>query len=531
MKSISRSAGLFSLAMACVVVVGSSNTANAQRRNGVVKDLLKDLIESQLRKDQRQRGPGRTNLGPARPPSALTAEQRQQLQRLKPLAGQYVNASAKLATGMNDELGRSPALRPLVVQALQLNASASALAKRLDGNVTPELLATSLRQMDQEHRQLAFRIGQITPPPPNCIQNLASLDRVRDQVTALYNLEPQINLQGVNDLSGALSVTLDALVEDVGVELRSNPGWRDLLVEGRRVQSQCRSFRFVCSEANSRDAVVREYQTFAKMWSPYADRLASFNNQYLARQIRRAHDLNRQVAQQLLIPIGIDRTRAQHLGELIEEELKTLYGYINLNVLAALPEGNQLPGAALDLKLQTRGFCECVTNNESPAQMNQRWQTLHKAWTKFTFQIDPVKNKRIRILTQEIDSSVLALRDVLRIVPTFDRRQVTRLAGTVDNLSEQMQLQVERWARRGGSPKNIKRSVREFHDLAHRFHDAALDREPANQLLADCDRVVTDWRRLRVKLATCTSPEAVALERLSDQVTVALVKLETLLAQ
>lgn len=529
-NSITRAAALL---LSCLIVLSGASQADAQNRRdgGLVKDLLKDLIDSQLRKDQRRRTGGRAGLGPARPPAAMTDEELRRLQRFKPLAASYVNASAKLATGMSDELRHSPSLRPLVAQAIQLNASASALATRLDRNLSAELLSTSLRQMDQEHRQLAFRIGQIQPPPPVCKRNLAELDRIRDQVTALYELSPQVDVRSIDELSGALSVTLDALVEDVSVELRSNSAWRQLLQEGQRIQSQCRSFRFVCSQANDRDGLVREYQAFTNLWSPYADRLESFNNQYLGRQIRRAHELNRQIAQQLLIPIGIDRTRARHLAELIEEELKSLYGYINLNVLATLPNGQALPAIAIDLKLQTHGFCECVTNNEGPAQMRTRWETLHKAWTAFTFQLEPIKNRRIRTLAQEIDGSVLALRDVLGIVPVFDRVQVARLAATVDNLSDQMQSYVERWVQRGSAVRNIRADVREFHELAHHFNDSAIDREPADHLLADCDRVVEVWHKLHPKLARCTTPEAVVLNRLSDEVTVALVQLETLLAQ
>ncbi|MFK7817457.1 MAG: hypothetical protein AB8G99_01955 [Planctomycetaceae bacterium] len=505
--------------------------ALAQRQRGVVKDLLKDLIESQLRKEERRRGANPANLGPGRQPANMSPEERRRLRQLKPLAAKYVNSSAALATGMSDELRSSPALRPLVARALQLNATASALARRLDGNISPEFLSTSLRQIDQEHRQLAFQVGQIRPAPQRCIRDLQELDRVRDQVTTLYELQPQVNFAGLNELSSALNVTLDALVEDVNVELRSNSQWRKLVQDGRRVQSQCRSFRYTCTDSNPRDVLVSGYQEYLTMWQPYADRLESFNNPYLARQVRRAHDLNRQISQQLLIPIGVDRTRARHLSELIESELKQLYGFINLNVLANVPDVQNLPAMAASLKNQTHGFCECVTNNESPAQMKARWNTMYASWTAFTFQLDAVKNRRIRTLMQEIDSSILALRDVLGIVPEFDRRQVTRLAASVDNLSDQMQTLVGRWGRRGSLPRGVKADLVAFHNLCHGFHDSALDREPANRLLADCDRVVTAWRMLNPRIAKCQTPEAVALNRLSEQVTVSLVQLETLLAQ
>lgn len=520
-----------SLAVCCLLTLAPP-PAQAQQR-GVVKDLLKDLIESQLRKGQRRRGPGRANLGPARPPvvAKMTAEQQRQLNRLKPLAAQYVNASAALATGMNEDLSQVPAIRPMVVRALQLNANASALAKRLDASVSQDYLSTTLQQLDQDHRQLAFQIGQIQPAPQRCVRAIRDLDRIRDQVAAIYELQPQVNVRNVAELSGALSVTLDALCDDVGVELRSNPQWRQLVTDGRRVQEQCRSFRFTCAEANRRDVLVDEYKQYLSVWSPYADRIEGFNNQYLARQIRRAHDLNRQISQELLLPIGIDRTRAQHLGELIEEELRSLYGYINLNVLAALPKAEEFPARAVALRAQTKGFCECVTNNEGPAQMRKRWKALFQDWNSFSYLIDPIKNKRIRTLTQEIDSSVLALRDVLGIVPKFDRREVRRLAGSIDTLSDQMQTLVARWGRRGSLPRGVKQDLTTFHNQCHTFHDSALGRPEAAQLLTACDGVVTSWRALHPRIARCDSPEAVALERITDQITVNLVQLETLLAQ
>ena len=518
------------LVLAAILTALVAETAAAQQR-GIVKDLLKDLIESQLRRDQRRRPSNPSNLGPVRPPSTMTAEQRRQLQQLKPLAANYVNVSAKLATGMSNELRNSPALRPLVSRALQLNATASTLARRLDDNITPEYLSTSLRQIDQEQRQLAFHIGQIRPVPQGCIRDLQELDRVRDQVAALYELQPQINLNALNELSAALSVTLDALVEDVDVELRSNSQWRKLVQDGRRVQSQCRSFRYTCTETDQLAGMVNGYNDYLALWQPYADRLESFNNPYLARQIRRAHDLNRQISQQLRIPIGIDRTRARHLAELIEEELKQLYGYINLNVLSSLPNGGEIPVAAAAVKVQTKGFCECVLNNEGPAQMQARWNSLYSAWSAFTFKLDGVKNKRIRTLAREIDGSVLALRDVLGIVPVFDRQQVTRLAGSIDNLSDQMLTLVDRWGRRGSLPRGVQADLRRFNNLCHHFHDSALDQEPADHLLTDCDRVVEAWRKLRPRIDKCDTAEALALGRLSQQVTVNLVQLETLLAR
>ena len=432
---------------------------------------------------------------------------------------------------MSNELRNSPALRPIVARALQLNASASTLARELDGNISQELLTANLRQIDQEHRQLAFQVGQIRPVPQGCVRDIQALDQVRDQIAAIYELQPQINVQGLNELTSALSVTLDALVEDVGVELRSNSQWRRLVQDGNRVQSQCRSFRYTCMEQNQRDTLVTGFQDYLGLWQPYADRLESFNNPYLARQIRRAHDLNRQISQQLLLPVGLDRTRARHLAELIETELKQLFSYIHLNVLATLPNSADVPPAATAVKAQAQSFCECVINNEGPAQLNARWQSLYSAWTTFRFRIDGVKNKRIRTLAQEIDGSVLALRDVLGIVPTFDRRQVTRLAAAIDNLSDQMQTQVGRWGRRGSLPRDLRQDLTRFHEQCHRFHDSALDRSPAAELLADCDRVVTSWRKLSPRIAQCESPEAVSLGRLSQQMTVNLVQLETLLAQ
>ena len=430
---------------------------------------------------------------------------------------------------MNDDQRTAPGLRTLMPRALQLNATASAFAKGLDSNPGQDYLVSGLQQLDQQHRQLGFQINQIQPVPPNCRRCLTELDGLRDRVDRLYGVEPQINLQGIDELSGALSVTLNALVEDVGIELRSNPNWRTLVQDGRNLQTQCRAFRFTCAQADGRDALVNEFKGYTKLWNPYADRLESFNNPYLARQLRRAHDLNRQISQQLLIPVGTDRTRARHLAELIDEEFRSLCGFINLNVLATLPNAQVLPGLTTELKIQTKGFCECITNNESPVQMRRRWQELYVTWNKFSYELDPIRNKRIRTIAEEIDGSMLALRDVLGIVPTFDRAQIARYASTADSLSVQMSNLVDRWARRDATGRPAQAELRKFHDSCHDLHDAVLDRATPQALLASCDQLVTRWRQLHPQINRCNGPEAIALDRLADQMTLSLVQLETLL--
>ena len=81
--------------LAAIVIACAVTPASAQREQ--VKELLRDLIESQLRRDQRRR-PNRTNLTPGAPAvgNRLNAEERRKLTQLKPLAIQYVNASARL---------------------------------------------------------------------------------------------------------------------------------------------------------------------------------------------------------------------------------------------------------------------------------------------------------------------------------------------------------------------------------------------------------------------------------------------------
>lgn len=514
--------------LAAVLIACMATPASAQREQ--VKELLRDLIESQLRRDQRRR-PSRTNLAPGTtaPGGRMTAEQRRKLTQLRPLANQYVNASARLFNGMNDDLRAAPGLRTLMPRALQLNASASAFAQGLDQNPTEDYLLSSLRQLDQQHRQLGFQINQIQPLPPNCRRCLTELDGLRDRVDRLYGVEPQINLQGIDELSGALTVTLDALIEDVSVELRSNSGWRTLVQDGRNLQTQCRSFRFTCGQADGRDALVNEFRGYMKLWNPYADRLESFNNPYLARQIRRAHDLNRQISQQLLIPVGTDKTRARHLAELIDDEFKSLCGFINLNVLATVPNAQALPALTTELKVQTKGFCECITNNESPAQMRRRWQELYATWTKFSYELEPIRNKRIRTIAQEIDASMLALRDVLGIVPTFDRAQIARYSSTADSLAIQMGSLVDRWARREATGRAVQADLRNFRNVCRDFRSSVLDRTAPQALLASCDQLVTQWRRLHPQINRCNGPEAIALDRLADQMTLSLVQLETLL--
>ncbi len=533
------------IALAIVCGVCFASPASAQRDQ--IKDLLRDLIESQLRKDKRNRnsrgqgrtnlGPGRTNLGPGRiapgtgrpPAKRMAGEDLKRLNRLRPLAAQYVDASARLVGGMNDDLGQAPVLRTLIPRALQLNATAAALTKRLDGNVTADYVTTQLQQLDQQHRQLGFQINQIQPVPGNCRTCLAELDGLRDRVGGIYGVQPQLNLAGIAELSGALNVTLDALVEDVGVELRSNKQWRTLVQDGRRLQSQCRSFRFSCAEAGGRDTLVDEFNTYLTLWRPYSDRLESFNNPYLARGIRRSHDLNRQISEQLMIPVTMDRTRARHLAELIDTEFKSLCGFIDLNVLNLLPNPQALPPMAKQLRVQTQGFRECVPNNESLGQMRRRWRELHETWTRFSYELTPIRNQRIRTIAGQLDGSVLALRDVLGIVPKFDLARIRRVASNVDSLSSQLSAQADRWARRGDAGRVVQTDLRKFHTECQDFHNTTLGRIEGPALLKRCDSVVASWHRVVPKIMKCESPEAVAMNRLSEQLTLNLVQLETLL--
>ena len=120
----------------------------------------------------------------------MAGEDLKRLNRLRPLAAQYVDASARLVGGMNDDLGQAPVLRTLIPRALQLNATAAALTKRLDGNVTADYVTTQLQQLDQQHRQLGFQINQIQPVPGNCRTCLAELDGLRDRVGGIYGVQP-----------------------------------------------------------------------------------------------------------------------------------------------------------------------------------------------------------------------------------------------------------------------------------------------------------------------------------------------------
>ena len=514
----------FVVTLLCLLAMPKLPTAHAQDGK-LIGGLLRELLESQVRRrDEKRRQlviPGQKIIVPREVPANIRTA--------RGYCDSFASESQRLVQVLRKQAINVGGVRPSIDELLRLQARAELMSKRFASPLENRVVIEDIRELDRDWRTAQYHLQQIRGLPSACNKSIERLNTLNKQCCALFDVGPQINRHEIERLAGALSAEIHHLERDVEYEMRGNV--RKVINRLRRAETAAKLLGEAVADGDRYDAVVAEFQDFATKWNDISHVLDETNNRHIDRSVEEVHGITRAIHEQLWLPVGIDYKHIEHIATATQQRVKLLNDSFSLSMLTALPDAPSVIRSAQALNQQLEGICTCVTDKEPEDQLVQHWVDLDSAWREFSHHTEPIDSAELRRLRTEIAANVDAMRHGLGVQLAFDRAAVVRYAAELEAIALQAQRRVAMWQQRPNArvDAGLIRASKQLIADCRQLHEGCAGTVSREQLTRDVNKLAKSWAKTRPQLMRCRTVDQRALQRISDEGTARLIRLQAVL--
>ncbi len=400
----------------------------------VLDGMVRSLIESRVP------NPPRTAAADRRVPVAATDAQIREVRAN--LAGLAQELSQLVGT-LYQDVNRTPGLRSLMGEALQVNATATLLSRQSAAQENLTWIAEEYRALDQAYRLLAFRLRELRNLSPTATRYLQRADEYQARLGQTLRVNPQLDRDQVMQQAAALATDVLRLVEEIDYEVADARTRYDLLLEGRRVYQQSRRISMDASQASSLEDVRGSYDQFQQIWEPLAARLRPLQLRLVDRQLQRVEASERSLQELLMLPVEVNRAELLYLTQILQRDLDQLMDGVTLRHLTALTQGrDRIIGDTNDFYAACGDFAECVRSGETPETMAQLYDYLDSNWQRVANILKNAEPTEARQVYRQLDRSVNEIREILAVPKSVDRERIVQLGAELENLAARLEFDI-----------------------------------------------------------------------------------------
>jgi|GEM_PF-1501386 len=429
----------------------------------------------------------------------------------------------------------SPAIRPLLGDAVRIKSAAAILLANATRITSPSVLTESFQAVDLHWRVLAHRLRHVQNLSRACRASIVKVDTVEQQLCGLLGIEPQLDRNSLITKLIALRTNLANLIHDVAVDVRDTKLRSRILIDGRRVMSEIDESITTIGRRSKNAEVIKEYQEAFKLWSALTIELRRVGSVSVARNLLQIDKLNAEIHELLWLELPLDRAALAHYAKTIRHEYDCLCGDLSLSMLLTLPDPPKTTAAMGAFVALVDDFGKSIAQNASADDLRWDYRLLDVEWHQIEAQVVKLGVDGIAKHAATICGTVDALRDTLQIPPEFDREMAAQLAASVDQWAARYDMQVRSLVFRPGmyphqEAAKIAAASDTFHDAAHQLHECIIRGESVDDLRSDCMTLADAWQKLAIASGRLIDGDRRTLAQATEQLVPQIAKLQILLA-
>lgn len=509
------------LALAYLTTLVASETAWAQ--GSFLQQMLRDLLESQQQR-QSQRIEESVVVVPRGNDPARLGEVRQQLQAFSA----EVNG---LSSQLRREIRRDSSVAPYLVRTIRLKSRADLLARKYEKPQTRQVVITDLRELDREWRDLSYSLGQTVGLSSNCRNSLTKLDQICTACTRGYDITPRSNRREVARLVDMVEAELHHLERDIQFEVRDRNRARRLLMQVQQAEGLLRLVSEAALDGDPEPIVVDSFQRFLEVWRPLARQLNQVGDRHIDRTLTETRQLNRQLRTVLRIERRVDRQRLTVLANSVRDGVVSTCEALPMSVLLTRPDAGAILASAQATHNQAMALCECTAKQSTEAELLQHWRQIDTSWRNFQTVVQPLLPPPAVGPCRSVSGRLSEFGGYLGAQPTFDRQAVAHAAAELAAIAGEADRRLQLWRSRPGAQLDagLIRQSKKLINACGSLHQRCLEGAPRSELAATYRTLGSQWVQLRPKLLMCNTVDKRVIRRLSDDISVQLVRLDGLL--
>ena len=525
---------------AATLLVILCHSSQAYAQGDLAKDLLKELIESQLRRGNRRTPSVRPpNLTPpvnqprpgVRPPQPRTGAETAEIQQLRPIISSIARETDVLAQALTRDAPSSTGIRRLLPDAYQLQANATALDRSLRQIRDHNLALDQFRNLAANWETLKYDLSQRNELSRASKASIQRLNALEAQCLGILKIDEQFNGGEIVSRINAISAHLRDLHDDFRyLQLDRNERRRiDSLMHQHK--NEVSHFGRLAGNTNFQ-ICVNEYKQLYTNWCALRDSLSSQSDRHVTRLTQRIQNSHRDLHRMLRIELGFDKRVVTNYVHEIDEDLHKLFRSITLQDLLEIPNHAEMTQAAAIVSAELADLDKLAHAGGQTGRMADGWIRASEAWNVFAHYLEGSNNGRVTQAALQVAQGLEALRTTLGISIAVDPRSLARSAADLTQEIEHMQRVVARWHRRPGNHNRaIDQHLTSLQNDCKRFENTIRTRpDNVRYQQTQLDQVIRSWQVVRPDLAACNTSERDSLDEISTTITKGLIRLRTALA-
>ncbi|QDV31704.1 hypothetical protein Spb1_36490 [Planctopirus ephydatiae] len=497
-----------------------------EERDRLMNDLSAPMMEFDQYNNSRLRPPANSDL------SNPTTE----LERVRPLVRDAQDELSDLILDLGDESARRPALRSLLVDAMNLQARLTSIVQQAQRTNDHRYLTEDFRELDAQWRELSYRMSLATDLSKRTQQRAANLDGISQSIGKVLLIQPQVNSRALMEKFIQMSTDMRNLTDDVAYEVNDRRIRDELTLALNRVNQQVRTMSLAVQDQADRNIVVDQYKRFQELWYPEAAKLQAYTGSAMDRDLRRIAQTDSEIRQLLMMPQQLDKQQLVYLTNSLKKDIDEFFQRTPLLLLVHLPKSNTVLATADEFYGVCEYFVDIVnrSNTASMTDVVEAFRYIEAAERNFAATFRPIQSESAQSILRKIEQTIGTLRSTLMVQrDDLSRQAAIDLAAEIDGLTYNLQLVSQRWLQteRPVYAAEAQREIAAFSERAMRLHDSLVRGSTAAQARQQTEQLYESWRRVYSYLVQCRTEDRTQLGRLASRMTPALVELRTMLSQ
>ena len=517
--------------VACSQIATDSFAQDARaNRRAFVEDLLRGLVNSQHSEGPNTRGnnPGtrvpRDQPG-QRPVIEVSPKMRSVRENLTAMAGQYDILIRELQTL---EL-RSPYFRPLMADALQVRAEVEAISRKAQIYPSIDPLVTDYQRLDRDYRVLTQRLRQshqLSTPVAQCLDRIAQIDT---KLCDLFGIEPQIDRRELLRLTTTLRSDFQHLLQDIYYASNRRPELTPIFNDGKRLYTNINHATGLISSA-AYPAIAASFKGCHQQWRNFSQQLYPYADERLLRDLQQIETHGAQIRDQLYLETELDREYLAFLASSVNTGTVDMLDSVTMNHLLRSKDPNQMLANAREFCQLGEALEKSIAGGKTVEKLAWDFRLFDVQWLNMHNQLGSLKDASINQRLSDINYTVSTLRQGLGEGTGLSIDQMTQMTAQLDQLTYQLEREIDRMMAAGGYSGGFARSIRRD---AHQLHVSVHDLETniaAGQSIKDLSgqirQVWRSWDKTKNHIAKLNDTDQRSLYRFDTQIEPAMVKLK-----
>ena len=518
----------------CFVAKTNAQDPRQQRRRALVEDLLRGLIESQVKPQPNNARPTkRPTTRPVTPRPAVKVEVSRDMLAARKHLTKWTNTSTQLVSELRVHEYDAPQLRPLMADAIKIQASVELLNRKAQLYPTIDPLQQEFAIVDQNWRVLSHRLQKVNGLPRKCNGYIDSIGSLDTQMCGLFNMQPQIDRRELGRLTSELKSDYDHMMHNVYYLARGRKGGEKLLQNGRNIQVMIEQSGALIQRGDY-DTIVNAFQQSNKAWRPFSRSLSQFQDERLRYSVQKIETTGKMINEQLWLPEVIDREYLSSVSDSVAIEAQRVFDSITLSEILSHPQPGFAMNSAREFQVACTNFSRSLKKGVAVEDLEWDYRLFETQWDEMHYLMLDLKNPVVNRKLQDIETTMNALGSTFGQPPVIDHAMMRQLTANLDALSRQISQSIRQRVTPQrydvGFQNEICGASDQFAQSVNGFHQVVLRQPGTIKKGKDLDDLFVQWRRLKPMITKCKSADRVAFSNLRGQIEPYMVKLQVIYA-